>query len=336
MGLSWAGSGNKIKGLASKRKIFRAWPRAKFDCVTLWKSVFSNVHILFPNGVSIVLILGRRPNQSIVFPSCGVTVRILDINGKVAKVGIEAARNVEVLRGELVEVGSPSSAGTYSASYEPSSRSASEEPLLQLSQRVAELKDSLHAFQQLRARGEEAQADSVLSDVLAELALLDRDCLEHSEQVKRSLARKSTQRISESMTPYQLKTTSSEPTTHILIVNAPTTSGYLNLPNGSFVGCQISTANSQQVIQKALESKEHFDFIVCNEEQDGNLDLELVKQVRSISAYDQCQVFVTRKSTDLLDQVNQSNQFGIDGWLAGPLDASDLWSHIVESQQIED
>ncbi|MFY7875432.1 MAG: carbon storage regulator [Pirellula sp.] len=281
-----------------------------------------------------MLILGRRTNQSIVFPSCGVTVRILDINGKVAKVGIEAARNVEVLRGELVEVGSSSNAGTYSTSYEPSSLSAPEEPLLQLSQRVAELKDSLHAFQQLRARGDEAQADSVLSDVLAELALLDRDCLEHSEQVKRSLARKSTQRISESMTPYQLKTTSSDTTTHILIVNAPTTSGYLNLPNGSFVGCQISTANSQPIVQKSLASNEHFDFIICNDEPEGNL--ELVKQIRSISAYDRCQVFVTRKSTDLLEQVNQSNQFGIDGWLAGPLDASDLWSHIVESQQIED
>lgn len=283
-----------------------------------------------------MLILGRRTNQSIVFPSCGVTVRILDINGKVAKVGIEAARNVEVLRGELVEVASSSNAGTYSTGYEPSALVVSEEPLLQLSQRVAELKDGLHAFQQLRARGEEAQADSVLSDVLSDLALLDRDCLEHSEQLKRTLARKSTQRISESMIPYHSQAPSSDPITHILIVNAPTTSGYLNLPSGSFVGCQISTANSQSIVQKALESEEHFDFIVCNEGQDGDLDLELVKQVRSISAYDRCQVFVTRKSADLLKQVNQSNQFGIDGWLVSPLDASDLWSHIVESQQIED
>ena len=46
-----------------------------------------------------MLILGRRENQSIVFPNCGITVRILDVNGRVAKVGIEAPRSVEIMRG---------------------------------------------------------------------------------------------------------------------------------------------------------------------------------------------------------------------------------------------
>jgi sRNA-binding carbon storage regulator CsrA len=41
-----------------------------------------------------MLILGRRAEQSIVFPSCGIVVRMLSINGRVAKVGIEAPENI--------------------------------------------------------------------------------------------------------------------------------------------------------------------------------------------------------------------------------------------------
>jgi len=138
-----------------------------------------------------VLILGRRANQSIVFPSCGITVRILDVNGKVAKVGIEAPRNVEVLRGELVETAysSTSASRSTSTNFEQSAAEVKHESLLQLSQRIADLKVGLHTFQQLRARGDEAEADTILSNLLADIALLDRDCLEHNEQAKRKQPR---------------------------------------------------------------------------------------------------------------------------------------------------
>ena len=282
-----------------------------------------------------MLILGRRTNQSIVFPSCGITVRILDVNGKITKVGIEAARHVEVLRGELVESISTSPSRSFAKESEHSPLVIMEEPLLQLSQRVADLKAGLHAFQQLRARGEEAEADSVLTEVLEEIALLDKDCLENSEQAKRTRPRFSTDRVSEHNASYNRNASTTEASMYILIVNCPSASGYTHLPNGCFHGCQISNANNMEIVQTALANNEPFDFIICNGDLEGSSDFELVKLVRSLRTYDHCRLFVTRNSNRVLEQLDHSNRYGIDGWLANPLDASDLWSHIVESQQIE-
>lgn len=286
-----------------------------------------------------MLILGRRANQSIVFPSCGITVRMLEVNGKVAKVGIEAGRHVEVLRGELVEANYTAASSSYTHQPEDALMATSvDEPLMQMSQRITELKAGLHAFQQLRARGEEADADAMLAEVLKEIALLDRDCLEHQEQAKRSHPRFLSNRISENRDAYITHSTTSEPSLQILIVSSANESGYMRLPSGCFHGCQISSANHPGLIQKALENNEPFDFIVLDGDAMDSAectDLELAKLIRSNRTYDQCRLFVTRKTFQALEQVDQSNQFGIDGWLQSPLDASDLWCHVLESRQID-
>ena len=135
-----------------------------------------------------MLILGRRENQSIVFPNCGITVRILDVNGRVAKVGIEAPRSVEIMRGELAATSTTSGPvavhpSSNSHTYEQACAPESESALLQFEQRLADIKSSLHIFQQLRAAGDEAKADTILSTLLNDLAHLDKDCLDsHVEQ----------------------------------------------------------------------------------------------------------------------------------------------------------
>lgn len=50
-----------------------------------------------------MLVLSRGPQDRVVFPNLGVTVEILRINGNRVRVGIEAPKNVRVLRHELAE-----------------------------------------------------------------------------------------------------------------------------------------------------------------------------------------------------------------------------------------
>jgi carbon storage regulator CsrA len=50
-----------------------------------------------------MLVLTRRPNESIVIPALGVTVRVLAVRGGRVRLGVEAPREVVVLRGELHE-----------------------------------------------------------------------------------------------------------------------------------------------------------------------------------------------------------------------------------------
>jgi carbon storage regulator CsrA len=48
-----------------------------------------------------MLVLSRRPRQSIEFPHLGISVQVLRVNGQTVRVGVEAPRSVAVQRGEL-------------------------------------------------------------------------------------------------------------------------------------------------------------------------------------------------------------------------------------------
>ena len=50
-----------------------------------------------------MLVVSRKQNQSVVFPTLGITVEILRVAGKAVRVGVSAPEKVRVLRGELVD-----------------------------------------------------------------------------------------------------------------------------------------------------------------------------------------------------------------------------------------
>ena len=49
-----------------------------------------------------MLVLTRRANESVVLPGLGVTFRVLSVNGRNVRIGIEAPPEVAVLRDELL------------------------------------------------------------------------------------------------------------------------------------------------------------------------------------------------------------------------------------------
>jgi carbon storage regulator CsrA len=50
-----------------------------------------------------MLVLSRRRNETIVLPGLGITVRVVRLNGRTVRLGIEAPPDVKVVRGELVD-----------------------------------------------------------------------------------------------------------------------------------------------------------------------------------------------------------------------------------------
>ncbi len=49
-----------------------------------------------------MLVLSRRAEQQIVFPNLGVRLRILEVRGRIVKVGIEAPSDIKILREEVL------------------------------------------------------------------------------------------------------------------------------------------------------------------------------------------------------------------------------------------
>jgi len=294
-----------------------------------------------------MLILGRRANQSIVFPNCGITVRILDVNGRIAKIGIDAPRSIEIMRGELVAASSiPIAQNTSLLSDEPYNVSQGSEQdaapdfepaQFQLHQRIADIKASLHTFQLLRATGKEEEADSVLADLLENLAHLDKDCFDENPNpalAKHDFTKTRSNLVYERLAKYNLSTLENPPT-FILLVNGANNGDETALPFGTFPGCQVYAVNSRESAHLALESDEVFDYIICNGDSTLLDELELARKIRSNNKYDRTRVFVADRSTTTLERLEQSREIGIDGWLVKPLGLQDLWNHIVESNQFE-
>ncbi|WP_168565922.1 response regulator [Crateriforma spongiae] len=50
-----------------------------------------------------MLVLSRRENENVLFPSLGITVKVLRVRGKVVSVGLDAPANVPIVRSELAD-----------------------------------------------------------------------------------------------------------------------------------------------------------------------------------------------------------------------------------------
>ena len=54
-----------------------------------------------------MLVVSRKENERIVFPTIGASVELLQLKGNIARIGIEAPRELPILRGELVDENTP-------------------------------------------------------------------------------------------------------------------------------------------------------------------------------------------------------------------------------------
>jgi carbon storage regulator CsrA len=59
-----------------------------------------------------MLVVTRRPNEGLCFPTLGITVNILDVSDRRARVGIEAPPEVKILRNELCPATDPATTRT--------------------------------------------------------------------------------------------------------------------------------------------------------------------------------------------------------------------------------
>lgn len=102
-----------------------------------------------------MLVLSRRPDQTIILPSVGVKVRLLRINGKAAQLGIEAPRDMPVLREELA------TAAQQSAQARPRTSDHA------LRNQMSRLTLALHLVKRHQEAGRAEEAEAALARALA-------------------------------------------------------------------------------------------------------------------------------------------------------------------------
>jgi len=109
-----------------------------------------------------MLVLSRRANERIVFPSLGITIHILKLTGSGARVGIEAPAEVTVLRDELCATPvMPGSAPAGKADHA-------------LANALSKITLAIHLTRKQSEAGRSADADATLETALASLEALER------------------------------------------------------------------------------------------------------------------------------------------------------------------
>lgn len=110
-----------------------------------------------------MLVLSRRPNEKIVFPTLGITVEVCSINRNVVRVGIDAPPDVPILRKEIA-TGEARLQDETSAKLRHRTRN-----------RLHTASLAVHLAQKQLQAGLNDEADATLAEALREFSALDQE-----------------------------------------------------------------------------------------------------------------------------------------------------------------
>lgn len=128
-----------------------------------------------------MLVLSRRPDQKIVFPSVGITIKVLKVRGGIAKIGIDAPRELEIFREEIATQQSEITSSVERNAPVPSPRQHD------LRNRLNSARLAVHLAQLQLSQGETAQAAETLETVIAGFREADKIMEAQSRQKLRAL-----------------------------------------------------------------------------------------------------------------------------------------------------
>lgn len=116
-----------------------------------------------------MLVLSRRPNETILFPQLGISISIVSVKGSRVQVGVEAPPEVQVLRKELESTGkmAPDGGNMHRPGQEKHD----------FRNRLNQATLGLHLAQKQLAAGQANAADASLASALARLTELEEEVI---------------------------------------------------------------------------------------------------------------------------------------------------------------
>lgn len=233
-----------------------------------------------------MLVLSRRANQSVVFPSLGITVEVLQTKGNSVRLGITAPPQVEVLREELV---------TKEQSATPSHNQAAWTHEIRGRLNAAIM--GLYVVEKQLQAGKTADADITLRNSLRMLEALE-------ENLKPAR-------------PDQPKPPSAKTIQALLVEDdlneEALLAGYLRIS-----GFQVETVHDGYEALEFLSSHERPDFVLLDMRLPRLNGPSTIAAIRQNPAYDGVKIFaVSGSSPDEIAAMPGSKS--VDGWFQKPL-----------------
>lgn len=245
-----------------------------------------------------MLVLSRRPQQKIVFPTLNIALNIIRVQGNVVRIGIEAPPEFPILREELL-------GGAPGISAKPST--GSEHALNNALNKVCL---TLHLAQHHLDAGQLPEVESLLTRTLETL-----------ETLAQERAAKADQRPGKSVNPKRYRT---------LIVEDDHNERELLAGILRMKGCECDAVEDGEAALAYLAQHPQPDFLLLDMRMPRCDGPQMLGRLRPEGNYDSMRIFaVTGSGPDEMEGVAGTR--GIDGWFRKPLNPRLLWDAMCKS-----
>ncbi len=240
-----------------------------------------------------MLVLSRKENQRIVFPNIGVSVEILRIEGNRVRVGVDAPRELRILRGELTD-------DQEMAEESEQTRKRNHD----LRNRLNNANLAMHLLQKQLDAGMIEDAETTLAGALDTFKQLD------------SMASLETSGLAESKQSEKLRALVVEDNANERELLA----GYLRL-----CGYDVDTVQDGIDAMLYLAKHEQRPDVVLLDMQMPMMDgPNTINAIRSNPEYGDIKIFAVSGSERAAMGVSVSHEHGVDRWFSKPLQPADF------------
>lgn len=264
-----------------------------------------------------MLVLSRRADEKVVFPGLGISVHILRSTSSTVRLGIDAPREVAVLRGELAEQNAAArNCDGNHGDDSPMSRSflARSTPMRTTIQQAASTLDQLLAFAE---RGDWSVAKNEIAQLFGHLRSLD----EQAQGKPIAIPNRKTKRDSASTAP-------ATGVARALLVDDNDNESRLLSSYLRIKGVEVSMASNGQEAMRMLEHDAP-DVVLLDMNMpkfDGRWTIEQIRENRRL---DQLTVFAV-SGTPKAEANVEVGPRGVNSWFQKPLNPENLASAITQ------
>lgn len=269
-----------------------------------------------------MLVLSRKPNETIVFPNLGISIEVLRVAGKSVSVGIRAPEKLRILRGELLgsEPDKLSPSVGAGAAKSPSAKSPAAGDEHALRNRLNKASLAMHLVQKQIQAGKLLDAEHSLSEALDSFADLERQAaVERPSMARPAIGGR---------TDKQALPTNGKP--RALLVEDDANERELLAAYLRLSGYEVETAEDGAAAVEYLQEQQSKPAVILMDMQMPRMNgRQTVEAIRSNPEWNAIRLIVV-SGTKENDMGVPSGDRGVTRWFEKPLKPDDLVNHLAQ------
>lgn len=273
-----------------------------------------------------MLVLSRKKDQTILFPTLGITLNVLRVKGTTVSVGIEAPQSIQVLRGELSQT---LQAAKDDELLENSANNKESDPTVthRLRNQLNEVFLAVALSQKQLSEGHAEQAEKTLQRAFETLLQLDQGIeIDSSDQ---DLTSETKSEAVQAVVGPDSRTPNTAGRRTLVVEDDPNErallAGYLRV-----CGHNVSTAKDGVEALEIL-AREPMDLVVLDMRMPRMNGVETLEAIRKDPFLKDIEVVVV-SGENSHSELSEADARGVSEWFSKPLDPNQLLKHLEASQ----